>query len=215
MTFFGIANADGCFACDVPSCTCAGTPSPTPAFDAQGRRLFLATGGRVLLVIEARPGTSGAKVGSNLDVALDNSGHAVQAPDLQIENTQNMGRGSTAVCDIGPDGGGIPAINPPDFGPSQFVTDALADFACRFEFHLPATPCTLDNTGNDSTLSPIPPTAQFCDQVSATAAFPEGDSLFTVQLAVVVGNIGPTAQIVVRVVTPTPFPTPTPGTPGP
>ncbi len=150
------------------------------------------------------------KVGSTLQVDP-----SVQRPDLQLENTQNMGAGSTAVCDIGPGGGGIPGINPADFGPSQFVSNALADFACRFEFHLPASPCTLDGNGIEATIGPVAPTAQFCDQVSATAAFPEGDSLLTVQLADVVGNIGPTAQIVVRVVTPTPFPTPTPYTPIP
>jgi len=162
-----------------------------------------------LLVVEAKPGSSGAKVGSNLIVDP-----SMQRPDLRLENTQNMGGGSTAVCDIGPGGGGIPGINPTDFGPSQFVSDALADFACRFEFHLAAAPCTLDSNGLDSTLSPST-TAQFCDQVSATAAFPDGESLLTVQVADIVGNIGPTAQIVVRVVTPTPPPSPTPYTPSP
>ena len=211
MTFFGIANSDGCFACDVSLCQCAGTPSPTPAFDPQGRRLFLATGGRFLLVVEAKPGSSGAKVGSNLKVDP-----SAQRPDLQIENAQNMGGGSTAVCDIGPGGGGIPGISPADFGSSQSISDALADFACRFEFqNLPASPCTLDSNGNFSTLGPLTPTAQFCDLVSATAAFPQGDSLLTVQVADVAGNLGPTAQIVVRVVTPTPPPTPTPFTPSP
>jgi len=157
------------------------------------------------LVVEAKPGTNGAKVGSNLDVDPTE-----ERPDLQIENTQNMGAGSPAVCDIGPGTGGVPGINPPDFGPSQFVSNALADFACRFEFHLPASPCTLNDHGTDSTLGQVAPTAQFCDQVSATASFPEGDSLLTVQVVDVQGNIGPTAQIIVRVVTPTPIPTATP-----
>ena len=210
VTFFGIANSDGCFACNVPSCLCSGTPSPTPQYDAQGRRIFQAAGGRFLLVVEAKPGSSGAKVGSTLTVDP-----AVDRPDLQIENEQQMGEGSTAVCDIGPGAGGIPGINPPDFGPSQFVSDALADFACRFESHLAASPCTLNASGLDSTLGPVAPTVQFCDQVSTTAAFPEGDSLLSVQVADIRGNIGPTAQIIVRVVTPTPPPTPTPETPTP
>ena len=210
MTFFGIGNPDGCFACNVPSCTCGGELSPTPAFDPQGRRIFLATGGRFLLVVEAKPGRSGAKVGSALQVDP-----SAQRPDLQIENTRNMGAGSTAVCDLGSGGGGIPGINPVDFGPSQVVSNALADFACRFEFHLPASPCTLDSNGLNATIGSVAPTAQFCDQVSAAAAFPEGDSLLTVQLADIGGNLGPTAQIIVRRVTPTPLPTPTPYTHGP
>ena len=119
------------------------------------------------------------------------------------------------MCDIGAGGGGIPGIDPADFGPSDAVSDALADFACRFEFHLPAAPCTLDSNGIESTIGPVPPTAQFCDQVSATAAFPAGDSVLTVQVADVAGHIGPTAQIVIRVVTPTPPPTPPPDTPTP
>jgi len=191
-------------------CTCGGTPSPTPAFDAQGRRVYIATAGRFLLVVEAKPGTSGAKVGSNL-----NADPTVERPDLQIENSRNMGNGSTAVCDGGPGGGGIPGLDPADFGPSQFVTDALADFACRFDFHLPGSPCTLNSNGIDSTLGPVGPSAQFCDQVSATAAFPQGDSVLTVQVVDVQGHIGPTAQIVIHVVTPTPIPTPTPETPTP
>jgi hypothetical protein len=158
-----------------------------------------------LLVVEAKPGTSGAKVGSNLWVDP-----GTQRPDLQLENNRNMGSGSTAVCDIGVGGGGIPGIDPADFGVSQFVSDALADFACRFEFHLAGSPCTLNQNGIEATVGPVPATAQFCDQVSTTAAFPAGDSLLTVRVADIAGNIGPTAQIVVRVVTPTPFPTPTP-----
>ena len=205
MTFFGIAHTDGCFACDVPSCTCGGTPSPTPGFDQQGRRVFQTAGGRFLLVVEAKPGVNGAKVGSNLDVDP-----TVERPDLQIESDQNMGAGSTAVCDIGPTGGGIPGINPADFGPSQFVSNALADFACRFEFHLAASPCTLNRNGLESTLGTVATTAQFCDQVSTTAAFPLGDSVVSVQVVDVQGHVGPTAQIIVRVVTPTPIPTVTP-----
>ena len=192
-------------ACTVPLCLCSGTPSPTPAFDEQGRRLFTATGGRVLLVVEARPGTSGRPVGTTLLVDP-----TVQRPHLQIQNNRNMGNGSTAVCDIGPTGGGIPGINPPDFGPGQFISNALADFACRFEYHPPASPCTLNSNGIEAMLGPVAPTAQFCNQVASTEAFPQGDSVVTAQVVDTAGNIGPTAQIVVRVVTPTPAPTPTP-----
>jgi len=210
VTFFGIASTDGCLACNVPSCTCAGTPSPTPAFDGQARRVFLTAGGRALIVVEAKPGSSGAKVGSNL--LADPS---LQRPDLQIENSRDMGAGSAAVCDIGPGSGGVPGIDPPNFGPGQFYTNALADFACRFSFHLAGSPCTLNKNGLDSILGPIPATAQFCDQVSTTAAFPDGDSVLTVQVADIRGNLGPTVQVVVRVVTPTPRPTSTPSPPNP
>lgn len=117
-----------------------------------------------------------------------------------------MGDGSTDVCDVGPGGGGIPGIDPPDFGPSQFVSNALADFSCRFESHTSGSPCTLDRNGIEATVSPLA-TTQFCDQVSFTAAFPQGDSLVTVQVVDIQGNVGPTAQAIVRVVTPTPAPT--------
>ena len=53
--------------------------------------------------------------------------------------------------------------------------------------------------------------AQFCMAQNSLTPFNPGDSLVTVRLRDEVGNIGPTAQIVIRVATPTPTPTPTKG----
>lgn len=128
--------------------------------------------------------------------------------DLQIQNTMAMGNGSPTVCDVGPPsagGGGIPGINPPNFDPfNQTVTNALNDFACRFEFHSPASACTqTDVTGESRTISPFA-AVQFCNVLAVTELLHPGDNVLSVKLRDIGGNLGPTAQIVVRVATPTP-----------
>ncbi len=142
-------------------------------------------------------------------------------PDLQIESNHDLGNGSPAVCDTGPpppagNGGGVPGIDPPDFEPGPaptpaFITNALNGFACRFEQFSPGAPCTfIDDSGGEKLVNPDA-TIQFCDAVTVTAAFPTQppDTTLTVQLRDILGNLGPTAQIVVHYVTPTPAP-PTP-----
>ena len=207
MVYFGVANTDGCSSCDVPLCNCLGTPSPTPEFDAQGRRIFEQASGRFLIVIEAKPGTSGAAVGTSLQPPQPLPDPLTTLPDLQIESSQPLGNGSPAVCDkVGPASqqGGVPGFLIPDFV-SQDAIDALWDFACRFTAQLPSSPCTLDANGNQSLVNRLAnPTVQFCDLVAASSVFPNGDSVVTVQLRDVQQHIGPTAQIVVRVLTPTP-----------
>jgi hypothetical protein len=213
VTFFGIANYDGCLACDAPNCDCEGTPSPTPAFDEQGRRIFQKISGRFAIVIEARPGSGGFPV--NMSSKLHPLDPSVR-PDLQIENTMPMGANPdpTVDCDTAvPPGlwGGIAAVVPPGFGPDPGITSALRDFACRFFALSPSTPYTLDANGAEALANPgANPTVQFVDKVALSAAFPFGDSLLTVQIqdqppAGFPPHIGPTAQIIVRVVTPTPL----------
>ena len=86
------------------------------------------------------------------------------------------------------------------------VTAGLTDFACRFEQFSQSSPCTfIDATGDPKLISDA--TIQFCDFVATTALFPPGDSILTTRLRDTLGNVGPTAQIVVRVATPTPRPT--------
>lgn len=135
-----------------------------------------------------------------------------QAPtnrtDLQIQNTMAMGDGSPQVCDTGPassGGGGVPGINPPNFDPfNTTVSNAMNDFACRFEPHGPTNACTQINaTGESRTISPLA-SVQFCDIVAVTELLHPGENLLSVRLRDVGGNLGPTAQIVVRVATPTP-----------
>lgn len=106
--------------------------------------------------------------------------------------------------------GGIPFINPPNFASTPAIINALQSFAIWFQYYSPGAACTLKFGGDCcGYVSPIA-TAQFCDEMSAPQAFPPGDSLLTVQLEDTGGNVGPTAQIIVRVSTWTPAPTETP-----
>jgi hypothetical protein len=89
------------------------------------------------------------------------------------------------------------------------VTHALVDFACRFDSMVSvANPCTMVDVSREP--RPISPqsTAQFCNVVAATSAFPEGDTMLSLTLRDLAGNTGPTAQIIVRVATQTPTPAP-------
>ena len=122
-------------------------------------------------------------------------------PDLQIENNRDLGAGTQAMCDTGLTGGGVPGVNPPDFSPdNNFVTDALNDFACRFESQIgQSDSCTMvDVTHTPATVSRNAK-VQFCDHVANESAFHSGDNIVTVRLRDTNGNLGPPAQIVVRV----------------
>jgi hypothetical protein len=159
----------------------------------------------MLLVVEGAPGPSGLLPGSSL-MAMPPSNRA----DLQIQNTKPMGNGSPAVCDVGPvseGGGGIPGIDPPNFDPLNVtVTNTLNDFACRFESFSLGSACTqTDATGESRTISPLA-AVQFCNIVASTEVLAPGENVLTAKLRDVGGNLGPTAQIVIRVATPTPAP---------
>ena len=127
---------------------------------------------------------------------------AGERPDLLIESSQPLGNGSAAVCDLGPpppegEGGGIPAIDPPDFGPGDSITAALLDFACRFAVQPTAgEACTLNSFGDYAFRSPDS-TIQYCNQFAAVSAFPVGLTVLTARLRDVAGNLGPPAQIVI------------------
>ena len=169
-----------------------------------------------MIVVEAKKGNSGFAVGTN-----NHPTNLSARPDLQIESNMPMGTPeATPGCDnpsLPPSAwGGIAAVpTPGSFGPDPSITVALRDFACRFGAAFsPTTPCTLVGNGMEGLGNPTPnPDAQFCDSVSLSSAFPLGLSILTVQVrdAPTPGpgrtpNIGPTAQIVVRVITPTPSP---------
>jgi hypothetical protein len=105
--------------------------------------------------------------------------------------------------------GSIPAIPTPNFGSDPAITAALQGFAAEFAAYLQGSGCIFSRNGGDQgfiTAAEV----QFCDQVNAAQAFPQGDSLLTVQVVGANGTPGPTKQIVVRVATWTPRPTPTP-----
>jgi hypothetical protein len=200
VTYFGVlGRIDGCTFCCEESCQA--TPSPTPRFDPQGREIFDSRNGQFLIVVEGTTGASGVPPGDSLMPTFDGRG------DLQIQSTVSMGNGSGVVCDTGapPAGGGIPGINPPSYEEgNSFVTDALNDFACRFQALDRTSPCTrIDATGDTRFIHPFT-LQQFCNAVAVTTAFPPGEALLTVRLRDENGNPGPTKQVVVRVATFTP-----------
>lgn len=192
------------FCCDS---SCAHTPTPTPALDAQGRRIFsVNSGAQFVIVVEAVPGLSGALPGKSLTPIPPTN-----RSDLQIQSNRNLGTNpTTVVCDTGPTGGGIPSISPTNYAEdNQMVTDAMNDFACRFRVFNVAGPCTkVDATQEPAFVTKNAPvtTVQFCDQVSTLAAFPTGDTVVTVKVRDANGDLGPARQIVIRVATPTPKP---------
>jgi hypothetical protein len=194
VVFLGAADFDGCYGCCAAACET--TPTPTPAFDAEGHRIFVRNSGQFALIVEGKRGSSNVAVGTILIPA-----NSSLRPDLQVESTNDLGDGSLAACDVA-SGGGVPGINPPDFGPGQSITNALRDFACRFVFFPANSACTkVDKTNAFRTVEPSA-THQFCDFVTGIALFPEGDSLVTAQLRDKDGNLGQPAQIIIRVMPP-------------
>jgi hypothetical protein len=199
VTFFGLVNADGCAACDVPNCLCLGTPTRTPEMDAQGRQVFETMfGNGFLVVVEGRPGRSGLPVGTFVPPPIPNSSFR---PDLQVIVDQSLGNGDAAIC--GDEDDGVPGINPLSFEDRAEITDAMIDLACRFEPLLPATPCTLNRFGGPSLVTPgnpPPGSQQFCLIVSTFVAFPVGtETTAAVRLTDTEGNVGAAREIVVRV----------------
>ncbi len=200
VSYFALARADGSIL--EPSGT---TPGGIPVY-------VRPSGAGFYLVIEGAPGPSGAPVGLSTfreDLA--------SLPDLQIVASRALGDGSTAVCDVTPPGGGVPAVDPADFSSTPAIIAAINDFACRFRDGQgnpsgvgPADACTLFPSGDFGFVNPGS-TVQYCAQVSRFIAFPEGDTVLTARLRDILGNVGAEAQIVVRVQPPpTGLPTPTP-----
>jgi hypothetical protein len=164
------------------------------------------------IVVEGFPNPT--KAATAIATQLHPDPNSADRPDLQIQANRPIGNGSTIVCDQpgDPGGAGVPAIPTPDFTEGdQVITNTLQDFACRFSLFTPGLgACTKDVFGNVDNVIP-PPTpkgiVQFCDTPDTTESFQSGDTLLTVRLRNVAGELGPTAQIIVRVV-PTPTPTP-------
>ena len=199
VQFFGIVRADGClYCCDV---SCERTPTPTPALDGAGRRIYrVNSNSQFIIVAEGFPGLSGADPGRSTTPVPPSF-----RPDIQIESNRPIGLGTTLVCDTDPVDGGMPAVANPSFPNfaegDQFVTNALNDFGCRFGAFTPQSPCTKkDASENYVMISPNPPTdaAQFCYQVPLGVDFPPGDTVLAVRLQDIVGNTGEVVEIVVR-----------------
>jgi len=176
------------------------TPDGTPIYDRPTHFGFI-------LVIEGRPGSSGKAMGT---FGIDgNPATGGSRASVQIVSDRPLGNGSTAICDIGPPPapvGGVPASGMASFPPDQNVTDAINDFACRFDFHSRGSQaCTLDSLRNfafatDPALI-VSQTRQYCTvpAIGRELSFPSGSTRLTLQLTDFAGNIGDRRQIVVRV----------------
>jgi hypothetical protein len=152
------------------------------------------------LVIEGRPGPSGAPVGHS---AFDTT--VTTFPDLQIEVSRPLGDGSPAVCDMtAPMLGGVPAINPLNFDATSTNIDTINDLACRFLDGGGAPlgrgkteSCVVFDSGDYHFVN-TNSTLQFCGFMDQPLQFPSGDTLVTARLRDILGNVGPQAQIVIR-----------------
>ena len=157
------------------------------------------------LVIEAKPGGTGA----DIDASTLNSNPVDPRvlPGLLIEVSRTLGDGSGAVCDdTPPTTGGVPAVNPPDFSPTQSVANAVNDLACRFKdgsgfysgrIKLSEACTTFEDGGFRFVMSGT--TVQFCGQMNEPVAFQPGDTVVTARVRDLAGNISFPSQIVVRV----------------
>ena len=185
ITFLGAARADGSL----------GEPA---SVDKNGMPTYQSiSGSGFIIVVEAKPGISGLEVGRRLFAYVPNDPSV--RPDLEIESSRPMGNGSPEVCDRRrPNIGGVPAIHPMSFKETQKVSDALNDFACRFETFIESeSSCTMNKNGDYSFAKPDT-TTQFCMMVAHAYNFPEGDTIVSVRLLDSEGNPGPVAQLRVR-----------------
>jgi len=182
VTFFGAARADG------------NTVEPT-SVDKNGIATYTSSvGSGFMIVVEAKPGESEAEVARRVFSYVPND--PKEQPDLQIETNRDMGNGSRDVCDRQrPKIGGIPGIKPANFSQTQAISDALNDFACRFETFIESdSSCTMTKNGDFSYVSKDS-AVQFCMMIARAYQFPVGETLLTVRLRDVDGNVGPTKQM--------------------
>jgi hypothetical protein len=198
IVFFGVLRADN-------------TIVDPNGVDDSGRLVYdRPFGSGFWLVVEAKQGASAEQVG---EATFSDSG----CPDLQIQVSRPLGDGSPAVCDATPpNDGGVPAVNPPDLSDDPTICNALNDLGCRLVDgqgepmgRLCSEGCVLFPSGDQGCVSPEA-TSQFCGLIAKSAEFATGETLVTARVRDVEGNLGPPAQIVIRVAIPTQTPTPTP-----
>ena len=152
-------------------------------------------------MIEARPGSSGAAVGTVVLPANPST-----PPHLQVLVDQPLGNGNSVIdcrsSSQARDWGGVPATSALTFDGSQATIDAATDLSCRFEVSATGGPCTLDQFGEYSLLNPNPndtSVKQFCHSLLISDLFPVGDTVIAARVLDTEVNPGPVAEIVVRV----------------
>jgi hypothetical protein len=125
-------------------------------------------------------------------------------PDLEMIVSNPLGDGSAAVCDsMPPMIGGVPSS--PDFLATQQVANAVNDLGCRFVNGQglpigrgPLEACTTFADGG-SRFVEATSRVQFCGFISEPFGFPVGDTKVTVRLRDRFGVVGPSASMIVRV----------------
>jgi hypothetical protein len=185
LTYLGIARADG-------------TKIEAASTEKDGTIVFdNSIGSGFMLVVEAKPGISNIEAGRRIS-AYDKDDQRSR-PDLEIETDKDLGDGSKVVCDKRrPDIGGVPAVNPPSFGDSRAVADALNDLSCRFEVFIESgSACTVTKNGDFSFLSKDTQ-VQYCMIVARAWNFPVGNTLVSVRVRDKEGNPGPVKKMLLR-----------------
>jgi hypothetical protein len=179
ITFFGLAGADG--------------TASNPLGQIDGVPVFFRNAGfGFKIVVEGRAGLNGQSPGGS--TANADPHDPSRRPDLQIESSHPLGDGSAAVCSDG-----VPAIDPPDFGPTQTIANALNAFACNFGSATSASfACTQDQFGTTSFLG-VGSKVQFCVQLGRALLFPGGETTVSVRLRDSIGTLGPEQQLKLRV----------------
>jgi hypothetical protein len=185
ITYLGAARADG-------------TPAQPESVDKNGVPTYLTrSGSGFILVIEAKPGLAGFEVGRRVFVYVPDN--PAERSDLEIISDRDLGNGSPAVCDrMKPNIGGVPAVKPSTFDFTQKVSDAINDFACRFEtFNESDFSCTMTPNG-DYKFVGTGTTEQYCLLVAKAYGFPEGITTLSVRLRDTNGNPGPVKLLRIR-----------------
>jgi hypothetical protein len=184
VTYFGMARSDH-------------VPAAPVAFDEEGRPVYLRSNGfGMTLVVEARPGSNGARLGTE---AFDRAGGL---PDLQMIVSRPLGDGSAAVCDTTPpDIGGVPATDPLEFSAAPAVVSAINDLGCRVDGARTRSgnACTVPNSVTEEFAFVVPTsTIQYCVPISGPWAFAPGDTIVAVRVRDVLGGTSEPQEIVVR-----------------
>jgi hypothetical protein len=195
ISFFGVTRADDTLL-DQSGMTGDGTPIFTRIAGVTG----VASG--FAIVVEGRPGSSGAAVGiSSYQADLSSF------PDLVVQASRDLGNGSEFVCDdpmVMP--GGVPGKSKADYDETSENIARVNDLACRFvdgAGEPVARQTTADscvNFNGDFRFVEPQTTAQFCGFINVPLGFPMGDTTISTRLRDVEGNLGPEAKIIIRVV---------------
>jgi hypothetical protein len=190
ITFFGVTDGDDHLVSWVDT-------------TEDGTRIYERAARGFSLVIEARPGGTGAKLGRS--TFSWSPANPTSLPDLQIEASNMLGNGSPAVCDdTGSTAGGVPAVTPFDF----LVTEAAAinDFSCRFKDGSGAPAgrdkylCTVFPPSEDSHFVDPSSKIQYCGVISGAMEFPTGDTtVVAARVRDVAGNLSAISTIIIRV----------------